>query len=123
LARDRPEDLNKVAEDVLKRVGLGERMGHHPSQLSGGQQQRVAIARALVNRPQILLADEPTGALDTETSNEIMQLFTDLNESGVTVIIVTHEEEIADWTHRVMRLRDGKIVNDERRKEITRVIS
>ncbi len=122
-SRDRPEDLNKVAEDVLKRVGLGERMGHHPSQLSGGQQQRVAIARALVNRPQILLADEPTGALDTETSNEIMQLFTDLNESGVTVIIVTHEEEIADWTHRVMRLRDGKIVNDERRKEITRVIS
>lgn len=122
-SRDRPEDLNKAAETVLERVGLGGRMGHHPSQLSGGQQQRVAIARALVNKPQILLADEPTGALDSETSNEIMQLFTDLNQSGVTVIIVTHEEEIADWTQRILRLRDGKIVSDERKGEAVRVVS
>ncbi|GJL94941.1 MAG: macrolide export ATP-binding/permease protein MacB [Hyphococcus sp.] len=122
-AHKRPSDLNKAAQEVLDLVGLGDRLDHHPAQLSGGQQQRVAIARALVNRPQILLADEPTGALDTQTSEEIMQLFTNLNQSGVTVIIVTHEQEIADWTNRVMRLRDGKIVTDERLKERLHVVS
>lgn len=122
-SRDRPENLDIAAEEALDLVGLGNRMDHHPSQLSGGQQQRVAIARALVNRPQILLADEPTGALDTETSNEIMQLFTDLNKQGVTVIIVTHEEEIADWTERLLRLRDGRIVKDERPKGSLHVVS
>ncbi len=115
-SRDRPADMNAAAEKALVRVGLGERMGHFPSQLSGGQQQRVAIARALANNPQILLADEPTGALDTETSNEIIRLFTELNDGGVTVIIVTHEEEISEWTQRVLRLRDGIIIADEKPK-------
>jgi len=122
-SRDRPADMNAAAEESLDLVGLGDRMDHHPSQLSGGQQQRVAIARALVNHPQILLADEPTGALDTETSNEIMELFTSLNKKGVTVIIVTHEQEIADWTERVLRLRDGRIVADERAKGELHVVS
>lgn len=122
-SRDRPANLDLAAEQALEKVGLGSRLDHHPSQLSGGQQQRVAIARALVNNPQILLADEPTGALDTETSNEIMELFTELNKNGVTVIIVTHEQEIADWTNRIMRLRDGKIVEDQRLKGDLHVVS
>jgi len=122
-SRARPNDTDKAARDVLDLVGLGGRMDHHPSQLSGGQQQRVAIARALVNRPKILLADEPTGALDSQTSEEIMQLFTDLNNNGVTVIIVTHEADIADWTGRVLRLRDGKIISDETVKRKANVIS
>ena len=122
-AKDRPADLQASAKESLDLVGLGDRLGHHPSQLSGGQQQRVAIARALVNQPSVLLADEPTGALDSETSNEIMGLFTDLNKNGVTVIIVTHEQEIADWTHRVLRLRDGAIVADECLKEARHVVS
>ncbi len=122
-ARERPADLDRSAKEVLALVGLGDRIDHHPSQLSGGQQQRVAIARALVNQPKILLADEPTGALDSETSNEIMQLFTDLNKSGVTVIIVTHEQEIADWTDRILRLRDGAIVADEHLKGRVHVVS
>jgi putative ABC transport system ATP-binding protein len=97
---------------ALKRVGLAERMDHNPSQLSGGQQQRVAIARALVNRPRMVLADEPTGALDTVTAQEIMQLFEDLNAEGTTVILVTHEQEIADHARRIIRFRDGRIIED-----------
>jgi len=96
---------------------LGERLGHTPSQLSGGQQQRVAIARALVTDPRIILADEPTGALDTETSYEIMDLFTALNNKGLTIILVTHEQEIAEYAHRKLSFRDGKLVKDTRKTE------
>jgi putative ABC transport system ATP-binding protein len=105
-------EKDERAVAALKRVGLAERMDHHPSQLSGGQQQRVAIARALVNRPQMILADEPTGALDTVTAGEIMQLFEDLNAEGTTVILVTHEQEIADHARRIIRFRDGRIIED-----------
>ncbi|MEM8611571.1 MAG: ABC transporter ATP-binding protein [Cyanobacteria bacterium P01_H01_bin.105] len=97
----------KQAESALARVGLGDRMGNRPSQLSGGQQQRVAIARALVNRPALVLADEPTGALDTQTSHEVMTLLSELNSQGITVIIVTHEPDIAAQTHRVIHVQDG----------------
>ena len=97
----------KQAESALARVGLGDRMGNRPSQLSGGQQQRVAIARALVNRPALVLADEPTGALDTQTSHEVMALLSELNSQGITVIIVTHEPDIAAQTHRVIHVQDG----------------
>ncbi|MEO0350291.1 MAG: ABC transporter ATP-binding protein, partial [Cyanobacteria bacterium P01_A01_bin.15] len=97
----------KQAESVLTRVGLGDRMGNRPSQLSGGQQQRVAIARALVNRPALVLADEPTGALDTQTSHEVMALLGELNSQGITVIIVTHEPDIAAQTRRVIHVQDG----------------
>jgi len=96
----------------LEQVGLGNRLDHHPRQLSGGQQQRVAIARALVNDPKILLADEPTGALDSRTSEEIMTLFDALNRQGITVILVTHDPEIAAWARRRILFRDGKIVED-----------
>ncbi|MBE9100949.1 ABC transporter ATP-binding protein [filamentous cyanobacterium LEGE 07170] len=97
----------KQAEVALDRVGLGDRMGNRPSQLSGGQQQRVAIARALVNRPALVLADEPTGALDTHTSHEVMNLLTELNSQGITVVIVTHEPDIAAQTHRIIYVQDG----------------
>jgi putative ABC transport system ATP-binding protein len=100
------------ARAALERVGLADRMGHLPLQLSGGQQQRVAIARALVNQPACLLADEPTGALDSRTSLDIMALFQALNREGVTVIVVTHEAEVAAFASRVIRFRDGRIVND-----------
>jgi putative ABC transport system ATP-binding protein len=101
------------ATEVLTMVGLGDRLEHFPSQLSGGQQQRVAIARALVNRPAILLADEPTGNLDSRTSVEIMQIFQDLNDSGLTIVLVTHEPDIAHFAKRVVIFRDGKIRHDD----------
>ncbi len=101
------------AEEVLKMVGLGDRMDHKPNELSGGQRQRVAIARALVNNPSIILADEPTGNLDTKTSYEIMALFNDIHQGGNTVILVTHEEDIAQHAHRIVRLRDGVLETDE----------
>ena len=101
------------ALDALEIVGLGQRADHHPNQLSGGQQQRVAIARALVNQPSLLLADEPTGNLDSQTSIEIMGVFQKLNEQGITIVMVTHELDIARYTKRMVILRDGKIVTDE----------
>jgi putative ABC transport system ATP-binding protein len=101
-----------LATEALKRVGLGERLEHQPSELSGGQQQRVAIARALVTQPTLLLADEPTGNLDSKTSVEVMALFQALNEQGITVIIVTHEPDIAQYAHRVIDVRDGRITKD-----------
>jgi putative ABC transport system ATP-binding protein len=103
----------RQAIELLKKVGLGDRLDHHPGQLSGGQQQRVAIARALVNNPAVLMADEPTGNLDTRTSREVMQLFDRLNEdAGITIILVTHEQDIAQHARRLVVLRDGKIVED-----------
>ncbi|WP_133713180.1 ABC transporter ATP-binding protein [Myroides indicus] len=104
------------ASEVLDQVGLADRKDHHPNQLSGGQRQRVAIARALVNQPSIILADEPTGNLDTKTSVEIMALFNHIHAEGNTVILVTHEEDIAAHAHRIIRLRDGIIESDERIK-------
>lgn len=113
-ANPRPADSEAMARKRLEQVGLQNRMDHTPRQLSGGQQQRVAIARALVNNPKLLLADEPTGALDSRTSEEIMQLFADLNREGITVIVVTHEPEIALWAGRRITFRDGRIVDDIR---------
>ncbi len=103
---------NELAAQRLREVGLGQRMDHVPSQLSGGQQQRVAIARALVNSPSLILADEPTGALDTQTSGEIMALFESLTRSGMTVTLVTHEPDVAAHAKRLLRVRDGRIVED-----------
>lgn len=108
-------ERNERAAEVLKNVGLADRMDHKPNQLSGGQRQRVAVGRALVNKPSIILADEPTGNLDSKTSVEIMNLFDEIHAAGNTVILVTHEEDIAEHAHRVIRLRDGVIEKDERK--------
>ena len=102
--------------EMLKRVGLSERIYHYPSQLSGGQQQRVAIARALINHPPVLFADEPTGNLDSRTSEEVMEMFSELNREGITVILVTHSTEIADFAKRSIHIQDGLVVNGEYRK-------
>jgi putative ABC transport system ATP-binding protein len=99
----------------LQQVGLGARMDHHPAQLSGGQQQRVAIARALVNNPSLILADEPTGALDSRTSIEVMALLQDLNQAGLTIVVVTHEHDVAAFASRNIHFKDGKVRSDERR--------
>jgi putative ABC transport system ATP-binding protein len=106
------KERRRKAEAALNRVGLADRMEHTPLQLSGGQQQRVAIARALVNSPKILLADEPTGALDSRTSLDIMALFQELNREGMTVLVVTHEQDVAEFATRVVRFRDGKVISD-----------
>lgn len=117
-ARPRPADADQRVRQRLADVELADRMDHHPNQLSGGQQQRVAIARALVNAPGILLADEPTGALDTATTSEIMKLFNRLNtENGITVILITHEPEVAAHARRQITLRDGRIVDDVARTD------
>ncbi|MEN9347212.1 MAG: ABC transporter ATP-binding protein [Flavobacteriales bacterium] len=108
------ENRLKRAEEVLRQVGLGDRMQHKPNELSGGQRQRVAVARALVNSPSIILADEPTGNLDTKTSYEIMGLFQTIHDLGNTIIIVTHEEDIARHAHRIVRVRDGVVESDEK---------
>lgn len=108
----RIKDPLKAAMDALRSVGLADRMDHEPSQLSGGQQQRVAIARALVNSPSIILADEPTGNLDTRTSIDIMALFQELNKQGITVVLVTHEHDIARYANRFVEMRDGLILRD-----------
>ncbi len=102
------------SREALTRVGLGERVDHHPNQMSGGQQQRVAIARALVSNPKIILADEPTGNLDSRTSVEVMQLFQELNAAGITVLLVTHEPDIASYASRVVVMRDGRVLSDKR---------
>jgi putative ABC transport system ATP-binding protein len=105
-------DRKRIAHEALAHVGLADRVHHKPNELSGGQRQRVAVARALVNRPSILLADEPTGNLDTKTGEEIMALFEELHHQGNTIILVTHEESIAEHAHRIIRVRDGLVEND-----------
>jgi putative ABC transport system ATP-binding protein len=111
-----PKERHRRAAAKLAEVGLGARTDHHPSQLSGGQQQRVAIARALVNEPALILADEPTGALDSRTSIEIMALLQQLNRNGMTIVLVTHEHDVAGYATRVIAFRDGRVLNDERQK-------
>ncbi|HEX2571431.1 MAG TPA: ABC transporter ATP-binding protein [Polyangia bacterium] len=111
----RPAERRRRAKEALGRVGLGDRLDHVPNQLSGGQQQRVSIARAIVNEPVLLLADEPTGALDTATSEQVMELFCELHRQGMTVALVTHDPGVAEYAERVVRFRDGGIVSDERK--------
>ncbi len=117
------KERRKRAAVALESVALGSRMGHRPNELSGGQKQRVALARALINNPSIILADEPTGNLDTHTSIEIMRLFDEIHRKGNTVIVVTHEEDIAAYAHRIIRLRDGKVESDIENKEYVRTFN
>jgi putative ABC transport system ATP-binding protein len=111
------KDPIKQAKEALRKVGLEDRMHHIPSQLSGGQQQRVALARALVNEPSLILADEPTGNLDSKTSVEVFQLFQKLNEEGITIVMVTHERDFAAFAKRIIEMRDGKVVRDSEIKD------
>ena len=115
----RQPERRRRALAALQRVGLGERSSHSPAQLSGGQQQRVAIARALVNEPALILADEPTGALDSETSTEVMQLLDALNRQGITVILVTHEADMAAWARRRLLFKDGRLVADDNNRDLS----
>jgi putative ABC transport system ATP-binding protein len=108
------KERRRRAREALERVGLGDRLDHRPAQLSGGQQQRVAIARAIVNSPKLMLADEPTGNLDSKTSIDVMALFQELGDAGLTILLVTHEVDIAEYASRVIFVKDGKIVSDER---------
>ncbi|MDO9186506.1 MAG: ABC transporter ATP-binding protein [Bacteroidia bacterium] len=116
-------DRLKRGKEVLEQVGLGDRIMHKPNELSGGQRQRVAIARALVNRPAIILADEPTGNLDSKTSIEIMGLLEEIHKNGNTIVLVTHEEDIAQHAHRIVRLKDGIVERDTKNEQITTVLS
>ena len=115
------KDRDDRAKEGLQQVGLGDRMKHKPNELSGGQRQRVAVARALVNNPSLILADEPTGNLDTKTSYEIMKLFEDIHTNGNTLVVVTHEEDIAAYTHRIVRMRDGLVESDKLNENIRKV--
>ncbi len=115
-------ERHQRAREALERVGLGARLDHHPRQLSGGQQQRVAIARALVSRPRVILADEPTGNLDSRTSVEVMALFQELREEGITLVLVTHEPDIAGYAGRVVVVKDGRIKSDQRQTPVAAVV-
>jgi len=115
-ARVPKKQREKIAAEILTKVGLGDRMGHKPTELSGGQQQRVSIARALANNPAIILADEPTGALDQKTGKEVLDLLTQLNKQGKTVIVITHDVGVAAYASRILTIRDGKIVDDSRKE-------
>lgn len=117
------EERTKLASKALENVGLADRVKHKPNELSGGQRQRVAVARALVNNPSIILADEPTGNLDSKTSDEIMYLFDEIHKQGNTIILVTHEEDIARHAHRIVRLKDGLVESDMKNDSIRQVVS